>query len=99
MKSKQGHILLPWLVAAISMLALQPGLLFAGDETTMALALNAGESYVINNVSPGAAPAVNVIANPHAVGVHDEEAGKGVLVGGGAGGWTGSGQTAGGNTV
>ena len=98
MKSKQGHILLPWLVAAISMLALQPGLLFA-DETTMALALNAGESYVINNVSPGEAPAVNVIANPHALVVHNEEPGKVVLLGAEAGEWTVSVKTADGNTV
>ena len=99
MKSKQGHILLPWLVAAISMLALQPGLLFAGDETTMALSLNAGESYVINNVSPGEAPAVNVIANPHALVVHNEEPGKVVLLGAEAGEWTVSVKTADGNTV
>jgi pilus assembly protein CpaC len=99
MKSKQGHVLLPWLVAAISMLALQPGLLFAGDETTMALALNAGESYVINNVSPGAAPAVNVIANPHALVVHNEEPGKVTLLGAEAGEWTVSVKTADGNTV
>jgi pilus assembly protein CpaC len=99
MKSKQGHILLPWLVAAISMLALQPGLLFAGDDTTMALALNAGESYVINNVSPGEAPAVNVITNPHALVVHNEEPGKVVLLGAEAGEWTVSVKTADGNTV
>jgi pilus assembly protein CpaC len=99
MKSKQGHILLPWLVAAISMMALQPGLLFAGDETTMALGLNAGESYVINNVSPGDAPAVNVIANPHALVVHNEEPGKVVLLGAEAGEWTVSVKTADGNTV
>ena len=99
MKSKQGHILLPWLVAAISMLALQPGLLFAGDETTMALSLNAGESYVINNVSPGEAPAVNVIANAHALVVHNEEPGKVVLLGAEAGEWTVSVKTADGNTV
>jgi pilus assembly protein CpaC len=99
MKSKQGHILLPWLVAAISMLALQPGLLLAGDGTTMALALNAGESYVINNVSPGEAPAVNVITNPHALVVHNEEPGKVVLLGAETGEWTVSVKTADGNTV
>jgi len=99
MKSKQGHILLPWLVAAISMLALQPGLLFAADETTMALALNAGESYVINNVSPGEAPAVNVIENPHALVVHNEEPGKVTLLGAEAGEWTVSVKTADGSTV
>ena len=99
MKSKQGHILLPWLVAAISMLLFQPGLLFADDGTTMALALNAGESYVINNVSPGAAPAVNVITNPHALVVHNEEPGKVVLLGAEAGEWTVSVKTGDGNTV
>ena len=36
------------------MLMLQPGLLLADDGTTMSLSLNAGESYIINNVSPGA---------------------------------------------
>ena len=99
MKSKQGHILLPWLVAAISMLLFQPGLLFADDGTTMSLALNAGESYVINNVSPGEAPAVNVITNPHALVVHNEEPGKVVLLGAEAGEWTVSVKTADGNTV
>src|SRR5579863_1967324 len=99
MKSKQGHILLPWLVAAISMLLFQPGLLFADDGTTMALALNAGESYIINNVSPGEAPAVNVITNPHALVVHNEEPGKVVLLGAEAGEWTVSVKTADGNTV
>jgi pilus assembly protein CpaC len=99
MKSKHGHGLLPWLVAAISMLMLWPGLLMAGDDTTMALALNAGESYVINNVSPGAAPAVDVITNPHALVVHNEEPGKVVLLGAESGEWTVSVKTADGNTV
>ena len=99
MKSKQGRGLLPWLVAAVSMLVLRPGLLFADDGTTMALALNAGESYVINNVSPGAAPAVNVITNPHALVVHNEEPGKVVLLGAEAGEWTVSVKTADGSNV
>jgi pilus assembly protein CpaC len=99
MKSKQGHVLHAWLVAAISMLILRPALLFAGDDTTMALALNAGESYVINNVSPGEAPAVNVITNPHALVVHNEEPGKVVLLGAEAGEWTVAVKTADGNTV
>jgi len=80
---------LPWLVAAISVLMLRPGLLFAADSagTAMSLALNAGESYVINNVSPGAAPAVKVITNPHALVVHNEEPGQVVLLGAEAGEW------------
>jgi pilus assembly protein CpaC len=99
MKSKKAHGLLPWLIAAISMLMLQPGLLLADDITTMALALNAGESYVINNVSPGEAPAVNVISNPHALVVHNEEPGKVVLLGAEAGEWTVSVKSADGNTI
>jgi len=80
---------LPWLVAAISVLMLRPGLLFAADSagTATSLALNAGESYVINNVSPGAAPAVKVITNPHALVVHNEEPGQVVLLGAEAGEW------------
>jgi Flp pilus assembly secretin CpaC len=99
MKSKQGRGLLLWLVAAISVLVLRPGVLFAADGTTMALALNAGESYVINNVSPGEAPAVNVITNPHALVVHNEEPGKVVLLGAEAGEWTVAVKTTDGSTV
>ena len=54
----------------------------------MSLALNAGESYVINNVAPGEAPAVKVVSNPHALVVHNEEPGKVVLLGAEAGEWT-----------
>ena len=88
MKSTRGWGLLPCLFAAYSMLMLRPGLLFADEGTTMALSLNAGESYVINNVSPGEAPAVSVITNPHALVVHKEEPGKVVLLGAEAGEWT-----------
>ncbi len=90
MKAKRGCGLLPWLVAAISMLMFRPGLLLAADSagTEMSLALNAGESYVINNVSPGEAPGVKVITNPHALVVHNEEPGKVVLLGAEAGEWT-----------
>jgi pilus assembly protein CpaC len=99
MKPTRGCGLLPWLIAAFSMLMLRPGLLFADDGTTMALALNAGESYVINNVSPGEAPAVNVITNPHALVVHNEEPGKVVLLGAEAGEWTVAVKTTDGSTV
>ena len=60
--------------------------------------LNAGESYVINNVSPGEVPAVKVITNPHALVVHNEEPGKVVLLGAEAGEWTISVKTADGGT-
>ncbi len=65
----------------------------------MALSLNAGESYVINNVSPGETPAVNVITNPHALVVHNEEPGKVVLLGAEAGEWTVAVKTTDGSTV
>jgi pilus assembly protein CpaC len=68
---------------------LQPSLLLAADSAGagMSVALNAGESYVINNVSPGDVPAVKVITNPHALIVHNEEPGKVVLLGTEAGEW------------
>lgn len=101
MKAKRGCGLLPWLVAAVSMLMLRPGLLLAADGagTEMSLALNAGESYVINNVAPGEAPAVKVVTNPHALVVHNEEPGKVVLLGAEAGEWTVSIKTAAGEQI
>ena len=101
MKAKRGCGLLPWLVAAISMMLLRPGLLHAADSagTEMSLALNAGESYVINNVAPGEAPAVKVVTNPHALVVHNEEPGKVVLLGAEAGEWTVSIKTAKGELI
>ncbi|MGA9742063.1 MAG: pilus assembly protein N-terminal domain-containing protein [Candidatus Binatus sp.] len=78
------------------MLMLQPALLHAADSAgaEMSIALNAGESYIINNVSPGEVPAVKVIANPHALVVHNEEPGKVVLLGAEAGEWNISVKTA-----
>ncbi|MGC2763061.1 type II and III secretion system protein family protein [Candidatus Binatus sp.] len=75
---------------------LQPALLHAADSAgaEMSIALNAGESYIINNVSPGEVPAVKVIANPHALVVHNEEPGKVVLLGAEAGEWNISVKTA-----
>jgi pilus assembly protein CpaC len=98
MKANRGCGLLPWLVAAISMLMLRPGLLFADDGTVMSLGLNAGESYVINNVAPGETPAVNVVTNPHALVVNSAP-GKVVLVGAEAGEWTVSVKTTDGSTI
>jgi len=89
MKAKRGCALLPWLVAAVSIFMLWPDLVLAAvsDATEMSLVINAGESYVINNVSPGETPAVNVITNPHALVVNNAP-GKVVLLGADAGEWT-----------
>jgi len=64
----------------------------------MSLGLNAGESYVINNVAPGETPAVNVITNPHALVVNNAP-GKVVLMGAEAGEWTVSVELADGSNV
>jgi len=101
MKVKRRCGLLPWLVAAITMFMLGPSPLLAADSdgTGMSLVLNAGESYVINNVSPGDTPAVKVITNPHALIVQNGQPGKVVLLGAEAGEWTVSVKTADGGQV
>jgi pilus assembly protein CpaC len=89
MNSRRGCGLLPWLLAAMSLLLFQTGVGLAADspDQQMSLTLNAGESYVIDNVSPGEAPSVSVIDNPHALVVHNEEPGKVVLLGAETGHW------------
>jgi Flp pilus assembly secretin CpaC len=89
MNSKRGCALIPWLAAAISLLLFRPGMVFAaGSEgSQLSVSLNAGETYVINNVSPGATPGVKVVTNPHALVVHNEEPGKVVLLGAEKGKW------------
>lgn len=101
MKAKRGCGLFPWLVVVVSMLMLGPGVLLAADSagSEMSLALNAGESYAINDVAPGETPGINVITNPHALVVHNEEAGKVVLLGAEAGEWKVSVKLAGGDKV
>ena len=49
--------------------------------------LNAGESYVINNVSDGTTPAVHVFNNPNALIVSSDKPGEVVLVAAAAGQW------------
>jgi Flp pilus assembly secretin CpaC len=101
MKAQRGYGLLLWLVAAISMLMLQPSLLLAADSagTEISVALNVGENYIINNLSPGDVPAVKVITNPHALIVHNEGPGKVSLLGAEAGEWNISVKTAAGDQV
>jgi Flp pilus assembly secretin CpaC len=88
MKAQRGCGLLPWLVAALGLLLLRPGLICAADATDhVSITLNAGETYVIDQVDPNSTPGVRVIENPHALVVHNEEAGKLVLLGTEAGKW------------
>ena len=50
--------------------------------------LNAGESQVIENLSPDSKPAIRVIQNGHALVVHNEDPSKLVLLGAEKGKWT-----------
>jgi pilus assembly protein CpaC len=101
MNPKRGCVLIPWLAAAISLLLFRPGLVFAASDVgqQVSVSLNAGESYVIDNVSPGATPGVKVVNNPHALVVHNEEPGKVVLLGAEAGEWAITVKSASGNDV
>jgi len=101
MKPIRGCGVLPWLAAALSLLMFRPGLTFAAADggAQVSVSLNAGETYVIDNVAPGATPGVRVISNPHALVVHNEEPGKVVLLGTEAGEWAVTLKTASGDTV
>jgi Flp pilus assembly secretin CpaC len=89
MNPKRGCALIPWLAAAISLLLFRPGMVFAasGEGSQLSISLNAGETYVIKNVSPDATPGVKVVSNPHALVVHNEVPGKVVLLGAEKGQW------------
>src|SRR6266851_589017 len=89
MKTKRGCGLIPWLVAAVSLLTLRPGLLRAADSAgvTKSLTIAAGESYVIDKLSPDATPGIKIVDNPHALVIHSEMPGKVMLVGAEAGEW------------
>ncbi len=92
---------LPWLVAALSLLAVRPGLVLAAADASsnISVSLNAGETYVIDNLAPGATPGVRVITNPHALVVHNEDPGKLVLLGAESGEWAVTVKTASGDVV
>jgi Flp pilus assembly secretin CpaC len=57
------------------------------SEHTVSLTLQAGETYVINDLNPTSTPAVRVLENPHALVLHGEEPGKLVLLGAESGHW------------
>jgi Flp pilus assembly secretin CpaC len=101
MNPKRGCALIPWLAAAISLLLFRPGMVFAAsaEGSQLSVTLNAGETYVINNVSPNATPGVKVVNNPHALVVHNEEPGKVVLLGAEKGNWAITVKDANGNDV
>jgi pilus assembly protein CpaC len=101
MKPIRGCGILPWLAAALSLLIFRPGLSFAAADgsSQVSVSLNAGETYVIDNVAPGATPGVRVISNPHALVVQNGDPGKVVLLGAEAGEWAVTLKTSSGDTV
>jgi pilus assembly protein CpaC len=82
--------LIPWLLVAMSLLFARPVHVLAADSASRqeTINLNAGESQVIENLSPDSKPAIKVIQNGHALVVHNEDPSKLVLLGAEKGKWT-----------
>jgi len=89
MKTRRGSgtiDLLPWLLVAVSLLLGQPAR--ADGARQQAISLAAGQSQIIENLSPDTKPAIHVIENPHALVVHNEDPSKLVLLGAEQGKWS-----------
>src|SRR6202022_3410854 len=78
--------LLPWLLVAMSLFLGQPARA-ADSPRQQAIALNAGQAQVIQNLDPGSKPAIRVIQNSHALVIHNEDPSKLVLLGAEEGKW------------
>jgi len=90
MKTRRGSgtiDLLPWLLVAISLLLGQPAKAADSAPRQQAISLAAGQSQVIENLSPDSKPAIRVIQNAHALVVHNEDPSKLVLLGAEEGKW------------
>ena len=83
------HFALPMILLALMLTA--AAVVHAADDSSarkvIFVTLNAGETYVINNVSGGTTPAVHVLDNPHALIVSSDKPGEVVLVAAAAGQW------------
>jgi len=78
------------LLGGLGLLTLAAGLVAASEgnsERQVAVTLNAGETYVIKDLSAGATPAVHVMDNPSALVVNSAKPGELALVGEAAGKW------------
>ncbi len=85
-KAQRGCGMLPWLLAGLfGWLMLAAGLSAADD--AVPVSLNAGETYVIKNLSKSATPGIKVLDNPHALVIHTDAPGEMVLLGAEAGEW------------
>lgn len=90
------------LLGGLGLLTLAAGLVAASEgnsERQVAVTLNAGETYVIKNLSAGATPAVHVMDNPSALVVNSAKPGELALVGEAAGKWKIDVETAAGERV
>jgi pilus assembly protein CpaC len=83
------YFALPTLLLALTLTS--AAVVHAADDVSarkvIFVTLNAGESYVINNVSDGTTPAVHVLNNPNALIVSSDKPGEVVLVAAAAGQW------------
>src|SRR5581483_6161396 len=59
----------------------------AASHRKVSVALNAGESYTIDNIAKDSTPGVKVLDNPHAMVVNSDAPGKMVLLGAEPGAW------------
>ncbi len=90
------------LLGGLGLLTLAAGLVAASEgnsERQVAVTLNAGETYVIKDLSAGATPAVHVMDNPSALVVNSAKPGELALVGEAAGKWKIDVETVGGEKV
>lgn len=99
MKAKSGRGLIGSLLGGLGFLTLAAGLAAASDGHQVAIALNAGETYLIKDLRAGATPAVHVVDNPNALIVHSGKPGELALVGESAGKWKIDVETAAGERV
>ncbi len=79
--------LLPWLLVAMSLFLGQPAKAADSAPRQEAINLDAGQSQVIENLSPDSKPEIRVIQNEHALVVHNEDPSKLVLLGAEEGKW------------
>jgi pilus assembly protein CpaC len=86
MQVQRGCGILPWMLAAISGWLLF-GIGVSAADDAVPVSLNAGETYVIKDLSKSATPGIKVLDNPHALQIHTDAPGEMVLVGAAAGEW------------
>ncbi len=97
-KAQRGCGMLPWLIAGLfGSLLFKLGIGAADD--TVPVSLNAGETYVIKDLSKSTTPGIKVLDNPHALVIHTDAPGEMVLLGAEAGEWQITTTANGGNSV